>query len=52
MPRMPPSTSSSTRSKKVTAQHYELDLESWKSTVAKRMAFLDRQGITPVTATA
>jgi hypothetical protein len=32
--------------------HYELDLESWKSTVAKRMAFLDRQGFTPVAASA
>jgi hypothetical protein len=32
--------------------HYELDLESWKSTVAKRMAFLDRQGFTPVVASA
>ena len=30
--------------------HYELDLESWKSTVAKRLAFLDRQGFTPVIA--
>jgi hypothetical protein len=32
--------------------HYELDLESWKGTVAKRMAFLDRQGVTPIAATA
>jgi hypothetical protein len=32
--------------------HYELDLESWKSTVAKRMAFLDRQGLAPVSASA
>ena len=32
--------------------HYELDLESWKSTVAKRMAFLDRQGVTPISASA
>jgi hypothetical protein len=24
--------------------HYELDLESWKSTVAKRSAFLERHG--------
>jgi hypothetical protein len=32
--------------------HYELDLESWKSTVAKRMAFLDRQGFSPVSASA
>lgn len=31
---------------------YELDLESWKSTVAKRMAFLDRQGFTPAAASA
>ena len=30
--------------------HYELDLESWKSTVAKRMAFLERQGFTPISA--
>lgn len=30
--------------------HYELDLESWKSTVAKRLAFLDRQGFTPAVA--
>jgi hypothetical protein len=29
-------------------EHYELDLASWKSTVAKRMAFLDRQGLAPV----
>ena len=32
--------------------HYELDLESWKSTVARRLAFLDRQGVTPVSASA
>ena len=32
--------------------HYELDLESWKGTVAKRMAFLDREGVTPFAATA
>jgi hypothetical protein len=32
--------------------HYELDLESWKGTVAKRMAFLDREGVTPLSATA
>lgn len=31
---------------------YESDLESWKSTVAKRMAFLDRQGLSPVAVTA
>jgi hypothetical protein len=31
---------------------YELDLESWKSTVAKRMAFLDKQGFTPAPAPA
>jgi hypothetical protein len=29
--------------------HYEADLESWRSTVAKRMAFLERQGFAPVT---
>ncbi len=33
-------------------EHYELDLESWKSTVAKRMAFLDRQGFASVAASA
>jgi hypothetical protein len=32
--------------------HYELDLESWKSTVSKRMAFLDRQGFSPAVSTA
>ncbi len=33
-------------------EHYDLDLESWKGTVAKRMAFLDRSGFTPLTASA
>ncbi len=32
--------------------HYELDLESWKSTVAKRSAFLERHGYTPAAASA
>jgi hypothetical protein len=32
--------------------HYEADLESWKSTVVKRNAFLERQGIASVAATA
>jgi hypothetical protein len=31
---------------------YDLDLESWKGTVAKRMAFLDREGFTPAHAIA
>ena len=29
--------------------HYDADLESWRSTVTKRMAFLERQGFAPVT---
>lgn len=32
--------------------HYEADLESWKSTVAKRSRFLERHGLSPMTATA
>ena len=32
--------------------HYENDLESWKSTVAKRSAFLERHGFAAAIATA
>jgi hypothetical protein len=32
--------------------HYEADLESWKSTVAKRSAFLERNGYAPAAVTA
>jgi hypothetical protein len=32
--------------------HYEADLESWKSTVAKRSAFLERHGFAPTVVTA
>jgi hypothetical protein len=32
--------------------HYEADVEAWKLTVARRMAFLAREGLAPATATA
>ena len=32
--------------------HYEVDLDSWKSTIAKRSAFLERHGFVAATATA
>jgi hypothetical protein len=32
--------------------HYEADLESWKSVVAKRSAFLERHGLAPAPLTA
>jgi hypothetical protein len=32
--------------------HYEVDLDSWKSTIAKRSAFLERHGFAAATATA
>lgn len=31
--------------------HYEADLEAWKAIVARRIAFLDRHGMSPLTAT-
>jgi len=32
--------------------HYETDLAAWKATLVRRMAFLDRHGLAPATASA
>jgi hypothetical protein len=32
--------------------HYEMDLDSWKSTIAKRSAFLERHGFAAAIASA
>ena len=33
-------------------EHYELDFAAWKDTVARRLAFLERHGLLPASATA
>lgn len=32
--------------------HYDHDLEQWQQVVVRRLAFLERHGLTPVTSTA
>ncbi|MBM3676079.1 MAG: hypothetical protein FJW88_14285 [Actinobacteria bacterium] len=33
-------------------EHYELDFSTWKQTVVRRLAFLERQGLSPVSTSA